>query len=140
MNRQMEDHVRNGEMLQLANIYLDDAVLLSPGGNVVTGREAIDQYWTGIQDPIDWKLDIVLITTNEAEIYDHPYWKSLEQKPPQWRLHVNIEEDDPLVYELGHSTLTTKWNGEVHSSEVDFLLVWIKTVQGYRILADTYTW
>ena len=140
MNRQMEAHLRNGELMELAGIYLDEAVLLSPGGNVVTGREAIDTYWTGIQSPIDWQLDIVLITSEESRVYEHPFWVSLTQKPPEWRPHVHVAPSDTLVYELGHSTLKTKWNGEIHSSEVDFLLVWKKTPEGYRILADTYTW
>jgi len=140
LNRQLETYLREGELQSLAAMYLDEAVLLSPGNTVVTGRKQIDQYWTNIAEPVDWKLEVILVTRDENEIYKHPHYKSLATKPPAWRPHVEVDADDVLVYELGHSTLTTRWQGEIRSSQVDFLLVWKLTDEGYRVLADTYSW
>ncbi|MCA6073669.1 YybH family protein [Fulvivirga sedimenti] len=139
MNRQMEKLFRNGMMRELAALYLDEGVLLSPGGATITGRAQIDQYWTRIESPVDWKLDVIFVTADEQQIYSHEFWTSLETKPPDWRESVADSLTSDLVFQLGHSTLTTIWEGSERTSEVDFLLVWKKTSAGYRILADSYT-
>ncbi len=140
MNRQMENLFGKGNLSELAEIYLDEAVLLSPGGNLVKGRSEIDNYWTRIESPVSWTLEVIFVTEDEQEIYSHEFWSRLETKPPDWNTAVPDSLKKNLVFQLGHSTLKTVWQGSERTSEVDFLLVWKKTPAGYRILADSYTW
>lgn len=141
LNRQMEEAFKAGDMKGVAGFYLDNAHLLSPGGKEITGRKAIDEYWTSIQDPVSWKLEVVAVTKDEEHIYENEYWKALKNKPPDWRVHgIDIENNKKLVYELGHSTLTVMYEGKESTSEVDFLLIWKYTKGGYKILLDTYAW
>ena len=141
LNKKMEAAFNAGDLEKVASFYLDDAYLLSPGGQKVSGREAIDQYWMGIKNPVRWELEVIAVERDEADIYENEYWQALPNKPPGWRVNgVDIDEDDELVYQLGRSTLVTMRNGEEKASVVDFLLIWKYTDGEYRILLDTYTW
>ncbi|MFC2085580.1 YybH family protein [Bacteroidota bacterium] len=37
----------DGDAAKIANQYTEDAMLLSPGGEAITGRDAIREFWTG---------------------------------------------------------------------------------------------
>src|SRR5262245_31696707 len=58
LNRHMEEQFRTGNLLGVADMYADDAMLLDERGTRVAGRQEIDEYWSGIEDPVDWKLEI----------------------------------------------------------------------------------
>jgi ketosteroid isomerase-like protein len=76
----------------------------------MTGRTEIDEYWSGIENPIDWRLDI-----------------------------RKIRGSDALAYEFGTSHLVTRREGVVHTSVVDFLVLWRRDAQGaWRIALDAY--
>ena len=139
-NKLMEEAFNSGDLKAVAEFYLDDAYLLSPGGTVVTGRENIDAYWKGIQNPVKWELEVIEITKEEKTIYENEYWKALKNKPPDWRAAGIDIDSDNLIYQLGNSKLTVKANGSQHTSEVDFILIWKYTEDGYKILLDTYAW
>lgn len=141
-NRLMEEAFNNGDLKAVAGFYLDNAYLLNPGGKVVTGREDIDAYWTGIENPVKWELEVIEVTKDEKAIYENEYWKALKNKPPDWRAAgIDIGNDDKdIIYQLGNSKLTVKANGQEHTSEVDFILIWKYTEEGYKILLDTYAW
>ncbi len=141
-NEAMEEAFEAGDMKKVASFYLDDAVLLSPGNEPVTGRKEIDAYWANTKDPVSWELEVIEVSADEKDIYQNQYYESLETKPPSWRNRgVKIEADDQaIVYQLGRSTLTSRWQGKENTSVVSFILVWKYTDEGYRIIVDTYSW
>lgn len=141
LNSEMENAFNEGDLQKVADFYLDEAYLLNPGGKVITGRENINKYWTNIENPVKWELEVIEVTKDEKSIYENEYWIALKNKPPDWRVHgIEIENDKSLVYQLGNSKLTVAQNGQERTSEVNFILIWKYTEDGYKILLDTYSW
>ena len=138
----MEDAYNAGNLQGVADIYADDAFLLGPNNYQVSGRKNIDNYWAGITYPEKWKLKVILVRDNEEELFKSKYWKSLENKPPLWYVQKpELKEKEGLIYQLGHSKLQYRRNdgGEIHTSHVDFVLIWAKQPDGgYKVLVDTY--
>ena len=95
LNDHMVDRLRVGDLAGVAAVYADDAVLLSADGERHEGRQAVDAYWTGLQNPLDWKLDV-----------------------------LDVEGRDGLFVQRGRSHLTTARDGLPRTSVVDFMLVW----------------
>ncbi len=142
LNEAMEEAFEQGDMKAVSNFYLDDAVMLAPGQEPVSGRKAIDAYWARTTNPVSWELEVIEVSPDEADIYENEYFQALDQKPPSWRVEgFPLEaEEQALVYELGRSTLTTSRGDKTQTSVVTFILVWKYTEEGYRILVDTYSW
>lgn len=135
--REMEDFVRSQNMQGVADIYLDNAYLIQPFGAPVTGREAINKYWLNIPDPVNWKLTTFVSSANVADIYKHPRYQALKNKPPGWEQY-NLALDG-VMYQLGESSLSYQWQGQAVTSVVDYILVWQKQSNGqWKILVDTY--
>lgn len=139
-NRQMEEAFNRGDMAAVASFYLEDAVMLAPNMEPLEG-DAIATYWKKLKNPVSWKLEVIEVSTDEQEIYQNDYYQALERKPPSWRkMGVRSDVDEKaLVYQLGRSTLVTEHEGKPHESVVDFILVWMYTPDGYKILVDTYS-
>jgi hypothetical protein len=139
-NREMEEAFNRGDMEEVASFYLDDAVMLAPNMEPLDGK-AIANYWKQIENPVSWELEVIAVTPNEQEIYQNEFYKALERKPPSWRkIGVRPDVDEQaLVYQLGRSTLVTERDGKPQKSMVNFILVWMYTPEGYRILVDTYS-
>jgi uncharacterized protein (TIGR02246 family) len=109
-NRHLEEQFRRGNLLGVADLYADDAVLLDSQGGRHEGRAEIDAYWTRIEAPRDWRLE-----------------------------SRRVFGSDTLAYELGRSHLTTIRDGQEHTSVVDFLLLWRREVDGqWKIVLDAY--
>lgn len=140
LNEQMETYYRAGKGLELAAMYYDEGHLLGPGKYHVTGREAIDEYWTKITDPVDWQLEVLAVSDNETDIFQSPVWESFADKPPHWQEYgIRIPQEADVLYQLGRSTLQYKREGKVQTSVVDFVLVWMREgEEPYKILIDTY--
>ncbi len=114
LNRELERRFQAGDMLGIADLYADDALLLGPDGFRVEGREAIDDYWSQFADPLDWKLEIFEIGGSEQ-----------------------------MAYELGRSHLTLERAGDGasgrHTSVVDFVVLWKRDATGaWKIALDAY--
>ena len=115
--------------------------MLGPRGYQQQGRKAIDDYWVRIKNPIRWKLDVIKVSKNEADLYNTAYWKNLKEKPPHWNTtELQIDPNKTVLYQLGHSQLEYEREDATHQvSHVDFVLVWQEQEDGnYRILVDTY--
>lgn len=111
-NRDLERAYASGDMLGVAAVYTDDAVMLSPSGKRWEGREAIDAYWQGIEPPIDWQLEA-----------------------------FSVEGGDTMAVQRGRSTLVYIDDGGArHTSVVEFMLVWTRldTSTTWRISVDSY--
>ena len=109
-NRRLEEAFRAGNLLGIADVYADDAQILDAHGTRVAGRQEIDQYWSAIEGPVEWKLTIRRLRGSEA-----------------------------VAYELGTSELTTRREGELHTSTNDFVVLWRRDSSGeWRIVIDAY--
>lgn len=109
-NRALEEHFRRGDLRAIASAYTDDAVLVDAGSTVGVGRERVDEYWTSIPEPRDWKLEV-----------------------------LDLEGDDRFVLQRGRSTLVYAPNGVERRSTVEFVVAWRKGADGiWRIASDTW--
>ena len=109
-NRELESSFREGDLLGVADVYADDARILGPDAAPVEGRSGIDEYWSDIARPLDWRLEIHELGGSEA-----------------------------LVYELGTSRMTRLVDGVPQTVVVDFLLLWRRdAARAWRIVLDVY--
>lgn len=109
-NRHLEQQFRAGNLLDVADVYADDAVLLDARGARTAGREEIDAYWSAIENPLDWRLEIKRIRGSEV-----------------------------IAYETGTSYLKTLREGVEHTAVSHFLLLWRREPGGdWRIEMDAY--
>ena len=141
LNDGMEKAYNNGQLQEVAHFYSDDAHLLGPNGYHQEGRKAIDEYWLKFKSPIRWQLDVIKVAREEASLYETEYWKSLANKPTHWNtISANIQEEDEVLYQLGHSKLEYEREDATHNtSHVDFIIVWKKQDnEEYKIFVDTY--
>lgn len=142
MNKKLERYVNEGDLEGLINLYLKDAYLLIPG-KTYDGQKEIREYWEEIENPLEWQLEVVDVEMNEREIYNNQYYEALDNKPPGWRQRgIELDDDKPMVYQIGRSILNVKEKNEhVKSSEANHLIVWQVQPDGsYRILIDAYSW
>ncbi|MBT8484748.1 MAG: DUF4440 domain-containing protein [Phycisphaerales bacterium] len=110
LNRSMEESLRAGDLLGVAGHYADDAILIGPSGNRVTGRTEIDAYWMRFSDPVDWSLSV-----------------------------GTLEGEADLLCQRGTSRLTYRRGDAVRTSVVEFLLIWRREEDGrLRIAVDAY--
>jgi uncharacterized protein (TIGR02246 family) len=49
-NRRLEAAYQSGDPAAVARLYTDDARLMPTGSEVITGREAIAEFWRGVMD------------------------------------------------------------------------------------------
>jgi len=109
-NRQMELAFGAGNLLGVADVYADDAWLLPPEGGRIQGRAEIDQHWSAIGDPLDWRL-----------------------------VSHDIEGSELQAYELGRSDLTVRRDGVVQRSVTEFLWLWRRGTDGtWRIAMEAW--
>jgi uncharacterized protein (TIGR02246 family) len=101
LNRHLEQQFRASNLLGVADVYADDGVLLDARGERTAGREEIDAYWSAIENPVDWRIEIKKIRGSEV-----------------------------IAYEVGTSYLTTRHEGALVTAISDFLLLWRRAPEG----------
>jgi ketosteroid isomerase-like protein len=114
VNAAMTAAFNRGDYLGAARFYSDDAQIIGPGGMRVTGRAAVDRYWTSLPAGATWKLDV---------------------------LEVGGGPDSP--WQLGRSTLVMPSRsgdgGTPSTSIVDFVAVWRRQADGsLKLYIDMY--
>jgi ketosteroid isomerase-like protein len=108
--RELEELYRAGNLLGVADIYADDGELGDARGARVRGRAALDAYWSGIEEPLEWHLVTRALRGSEA-----------------------------IAYQTGTSTLSMRRDGNVETIVTDFLVVWRREPDGaWRIELDLY--
>ena len=107
----MEQAMRDNDLHKVASYYADEAVLLGKNGHRRGGsRQAIDDYWAGFGQGVDWSL-----------------------------ITHSIEGVGSLIVQRGRSILTYIRNGERRESTVEFLLIWQRPEGGeLKIVTDAY--
>jgi ketosteroid isomerase-like protein len=113
INAAMAATFNRGDHLGAAHFYADDAQIIGAGGVRVTGRAAIDRYWTSIPTGATWRLDL---------------------------LDAGGGRNSP--WQLGRSTLVVpsrSADGPPATSVVDFLGVWRRQGDGaLKLYIDMY--
>ncbi|MCR9246026.1 MAG: alpha-L-fucosidase [bacterium] len=106
----MATALEEGRHADVAAFYFDHAQLAGPGGDVTTGRAAIDAYWARFGKADSWDLEV-----------------------------QTTEGSGNLVVQRGRSTLVWRPQGRRRSSVVEFVLTWALSDAGkWRILSDVY--
>jgi ketosteroid isomerase-like protein len=110
LNRAMESAFNRGDMLAVARFYSDDAKLMGPRNGDVSGREAINRYWTGIRDAKSWKLEV-----------------------------IEVGGDRTTAYQMGRSTLVSGGPNGEHTSISRFVVIWKRQPDGqFKMALDFY--
>ena len=110
LNRAMEQAFAKGDVMAVARFYADDARLMGPRGGDVSGRAAIDRYWSGIKGAKSWKLEV-----------------------------LEVGGDRTTAYQVGRSTLVTAGAGGDQTSVSRFVVIWKRQPDGrFRIALDFY--
>jgi ketosteroid isomerase-like protein len=113
INEAMATTFNRGDYLGAARFYSDDAQIIGPGGVRVTGRAAIDRYWTSMPAGATWRLDV-----------------------------LDAGGGHGAPWQLGRSTLVTpsrNGDGTTNTSIVDFLGVWKRQADGtLKLYIDMY--
>ena len=110
LNRAMEQAFAKGDMMAVAKFYADDAKLMGPRGTDISGRAAIDRYWSGIKSAKSWKLEV-----------------------------LEVGGDGSTAYQVGRSTLVTSGAAGDQTSISRFVVIWKRQPDGrFRIALDFY--
>ncbi len=108
-NREFVAALQRGDAAGVAALYMDDARVLPPGGTMVSGRPAIQQFWQGV----------------------------LGAGVPEVDLQTQqVESSGDLAYEIGSATLTIQPEGGSPTTDtVKYVVVWKRRAGGAWQLA-----
>ncbi len=107
--REFEAALNRRDAAALAAMYTDDARLMPPGSGLVSGRQAIQQFWQGAFD----------MGLSGGEL-----------RPQQ------IEARDDLAYEMSTATLRM---GDAGTQAVKYVVVWKRqSGGGWQMAADIW--
>jgi len=110
-DREFEAAFARGDMAALAGLYTEDARLLPPGGPLVSGRAAIEQFWTGARKSF-------AAATLRTE---------------------HVEASGDLAYEVGSATLTPSGAGGTSPAvEVKYVVAWKRAGGRWQLTADIW--
>ncbi len=110
-NIKFGEAVRSGDATALANLYTEDARILSPESEIFRGREGVETYWAGA---LQSGLKDVVLTT------------------------VDVMGKDDMVCELGSADLTIQPEGKVEiKAKGNYMVIWKKAVDDtWKIYLD----
>lgn len=111
LNDSMEAAFNRGDVERVSRFYADNARMRGAHSSEISGRSAITKFWTGIKNPVRWKLDVV---------------------------EVGAHRD--FAYQKGRSHLTSRdANGQDRTYSSDFLVVWERQPDGaLRVIMDLW--
>lgn len=111
INDSMETAFNRGDLHAVAGFYADHARLRGPDAEEISGRSGIDAYWTGIRNPVRWRLEVLDIGGNRD-----------------------------LAYQVGRSHLTSRHaDGAERTHTTEFVAVWERQPSGgLRLVLDLW--
>jgi uncharacterized protein (TIGR02246 family) len=112
-NRDMSAAFNRGDAAAVAALYAEDAKVLPPGGAMVTGRQAIRQFWQGVRD-----MGVHEVTLRTEE----------------------VATSGDLAYEIGTATLTMQPAGSAATMDsVKYVVVWKRRAGGpWQLAVDIW--
>jgi ketosteroid isomerase-like protein len=101
----------DSEPASVARFYADDARIVGPRRQTVSGRAAIDRYWAGISRPATWTLEV-----------------------------VDVGGSRESAHQIGVSRLSSaRSDGSTGTYVCDFVVIWRRQPDGtLRIVLDLY--
>lgn len=115
LNRKQIEAFMKGDMPGVARFYADDATIYFPNytakkGDRLSGKAAIENYWSVIKTPKEWKLEV-----------------------------AEVGGTTGAIWVVGRSTLTHDVGGKLSTYASDFVVIWKRQPDGtYRIHTDIY--
>lgn len=112
---QFAEAFNQGDTAAVADFYLTEAQILPPNAPMVSGQEAIQEFWQGFIETTAWR-ELTLET-------------------------LKIEHDGRLVYEVGAYTFNFQVKGanQAVTDTGKYLVVWKRqSDRSYKILVDTW--
>jgi len=98
------------DLLKVASFYADNGLIVDANGLYMTGREAIDNYWSDLPSASDWTLTTYFVDGRNG-----------------------------LIVQRGRSDLTLNINGQDQTSSVEFTHLWQRqTDDTLKIVVDGY--
>jgi uncharacterized protein (TIGR02246 family) len=95
-----------------ASVYAEDAVLLPPGGNMIHGQKAIEEFWGGVMNS----------GVKEAKLTT-----------------VELSSSGDYIHELGKGVLMIHPEGsEPTEQNVKYVVVWLRTPDGWKYKWDIW--
>jgi uncharacterized protein (TIGR02246 family) len=112
-NQEFMAAFKRGDAAGVAAGYADDARLMPPGGQAVTGRQAIEQFWRSVMDA----------GVREVELRTE-----------------RAEADGDLAYEIGSATLRIRPEGGAEATDaVKYVVVWTRRTGGpWQLTVDIW--
>lgn len=111
-NQQFMDAFRRLDAAGIAALYTEDAKILPPGAEMMTGKEAIQSFWQGVMD--------MGIKEAKLEI-------------------VEVQSEGDLAYEVSRFTLTGQQvGGENIQLTGKYVVVWKNREGSWKLHADIW--
>jgi uncharacterized protein (TIGR02246 family) len=112
-NRELASAYSRGDTDGMAALYTEDAKVLPPGGETVTGRPAIGQFWQAVRD-----MGVQEVALNT----------------------LDVEASGDLAYEVGSATLKIQpAGGEATTDTVKYVVVWKRQAGGpWQLAVDIW--
>ena len=112
MNQKFMDAFKRGDAAGIAALYTDEAKLLPPGNQMVSGREAIESFWQGAMN----------MGIKEAKLET-----------------VRVEAEGNLAYEIGRFALAVQpESGEGTTIAGKYVVVWKNQGGTWKLHADIW--
>jgi uncharacterized protein (TIGR02246 family) len=101
-----------GDSAEAAAVYVEDAIVLPPSGNVISGRDAIERFWlSGIEIGLD-AVELEPLGRGNANsiVYEHGRYRIVlapdggrlqEQRGAYVVVHVQAAEDSSWRWAVG---------------------------------------
>ena len=111
-NQKFMDAFKRGDAAGIAALYTDEAKLLPPGNQMMSGREAIESFWRGAMN----------MGIKEAKLET-----------------VRVEAEGNLAYEIGRFALTVQpESGESTTLTGKYVVVWKNQGGTWKLHADIW--
>jgi uncharacterized protein (TIGR02246 family) len=114
LNHEFEAAFNGGDMAALASLYAEDARVMPPGGEIVRGRQAIQQFWQAAREQMG--IRSVRLDTQD------------------------VESSSDLGREIGSATLEIQPSDGLSTSlTVKYLVVWKRSANGdWQLAVDMW--
>lgn len=98
-----------GDGAALARMFWDDAVIIPPGKPAIVGREAIDQFFSGVSGGAGLKTETVRLEVEGALAYDYgtASWAEDGERKLLYYLDIYHQRDGEWRFQL------SSWNSNV---------------------------
>ncbi len=111
-DREFEAAFNRGDSDAVAALYTEDATLMPPDADIISGRPSIAEFWVGAR--------AMGIRSASLQIHD-------------------VQAAGDTAYEIGTATLTIQPpDGAATTATVKYVVVWKRDASGWRLAVDIW--